>query len=124
MLMNTERAVYEHVVYDSEVERDFATELERNEAIKVYAKLPGWFKIPTPLGTYNPDWAVLVHVDGQERLYFVVETKGGLFTDALRPIEEGKIKCGKAHFKALSVGEGAPAQYLVEKTVEGFLSKL
>jgi len=124
MLMNTKRAVYEHVVYDSEVERDFATELERNEAIKVYAKLPGWFKIPTPLGTYNPDWAVLVDVDGQERLYFVVETKGGLFTDALRPIEEGKIKCGKAHFMALSVGEGAPAQYLVEKTVEGFLSKL
>jgi type III restriction enzyme len=124
MLMNTEKAVYEHVVYDSDVERDFASELERNEAIKVYAKLPGWFKVPTPLGTYNPDWAVLVvGEDGQERLYFVVETKGGLFTDALRPIEEGKIKCGKAHFKALAVGE-SPAKYTVERTVVGLLSNL
>ena len=124
MLMNTERAVYEHVVYDSEVERDFAVELERNDAIKVYAKLPGWFKIPTPLGTYNPDWAVLVvGEDGQDRLYFVVETKGGLFTDAFRPIEEGKINCGKAHFKALAVGE-SPAQYVVERTLDGLLSRL
>ena len=124
MLMNTERAVYEHVVYDSEVERSFAEELERNEAIKVYAKLPGWFKVPTPLGTYNPDWAVLVlGEDGQERLYLVVETKSGLFADALRPIEGGKINCGKAHFKALAVGE-APAKYIVERTVEGLLSRL
>jgi type III restriction enzyme len=124
MLMNTEKAVYEHVVYDSDVERDFATELERNEAIKVYAKLPGWFKVPTPLGTYNPDWAVLVvGEDGQERLYFVVETKGGLFTDALRPIEEGKIKCGKAHFQSLAVGE-SPAEYVVERTVEELLSTI
>ena len=124
MLMNTERAVYEHVVYDSDVEREFATELERNDAIKVYAKLPGWFKIPTPLGSYNPDWAVLVvGADRQERLYFVVETKGGLFTDALRPIEAGKIKCGTAHFNALAVGE-SPAEYVVERTVEGLLSRL
>ena len=124
MLMNTEKAVYEHVVYDSDVERSFASELERNEAIKVYAKLPGWFKVPTPLGSYNPDWAVLVAgEDGQERLYFVVETKGGLFTDALRPLEEGKINCGKAHFKALAVGE-SPAEYVVERTVEGLLSRL
>ena len=124
MLMNTEKAVYEHVVYDSDVERDFATELERNEAIKVYAKLPGWFKVPTPLGTYNPDWAVLVvGEDGRERLYFVVETKGGLFSDALRPIEEGKIKCGKAHFQSLAVGE-SPAEYVVERTVEGLLSTI
>jgi type III restriction enzyme len=124
MLMNTERAVYEHVVYDSDVERDFATELEQNDAIKVYAKLPSWFKIPTPLGTYNPDWAVLVmDTDGQERLYFVVETKGGLFTDAFRPIEEGKINCGKAHFKALAIAED-PAEYVVEKTVSGLLSRL
>lgn len=124
MLMNTEKAVYEHVVYDSDVERDFASELERNEAIKVYAKLPGWFKVPTPLGTYNPDWAVLVVAeDGKERLYFVVETKSGLFSDALRPIEDAKIKCGKAHFRSLAVGE-SPAEYIVERSVEGLLSRL
>ena len=71
--------------------------------MKVYAKLPGWFKVPTPLGTYNPDWAVLVEKDGAERLYFVVETKSSLFTDDLRDKESAKIECGKAHFKALAV---------------------
>jgi type III restriction enzyme len=78
------------------VERTFAEQLEKNEAVKVYAKLPGWFKVPTPLGTYNPDWAVLVEKDGAERLYFVVETKSSLFTDDLRDKEGAKIACGKA----------------------------
>ncbi|MDZ3799451.1 MAG: DEAD/DEAH box helicase family protein [Xanthomonadales bacterium] len=124
MLLDTGKAVYEHVVYDSDVERDFAAELERNESIKVYAKLPGWFKVPTPLGTYNPDWAVLVTAeDGLERLYFVVETKGSVVGDALRPVEDGKIRCGQAHFQALAVGE-APAEYIVERTVEGVLARL
>src|SRR5690606_20394354 len=70
LVLDTKKSVYEHVVYDSTVERDFADALERNEAIKVYAKLPGWFKVPTPLGSYNPDWAVVVELNGQERLYF------------------------------------------------------
>lgn len=123
MLQNTEKAVYEHVVYDSPVERDFAEALEKNIAIKVYAKLPGWFKVPTPLGSYNPDWAVLVDANGQERLYFVVETKGGLFTDDLRVKERAKIECGKAHFKALAVGD-SPAKYVVETSVDGFLTSI
>jgi type III restriction enzyme len=72
------------------------TQLEKNDAIKVYAKLPGWFKVPTPLGTYNPDWAVLVEEGRAERLYFVVETKSSLFTDDLRDKESAKIECGKA----------------------------
>jgi type III restriction enzyme len=105
LVLDTQKSVYEHVVYDSAVERDFAEALERNEAIKVYAKLPGWFKVPTPLGTYNPDWAVLVALNGQERLYFVVETKSSLFDDDLRDRESGVIKCGAAHFAALAVGE-------------------
>jgi len=70
--------------------------------VKVYAKLPGWFRIPTPLGSYNPDWAMLVEQDGAERLYFVVETKSSLFNDDLRPIEQAKIDCGTAHFKLLA----------------------
>ena len=105
MLMDTAKSVYEHVVYDSAPERDFAAQLEHDLSIKLYAKLPGWFKVPTPLGSYNPDWAVLIEKDGQERLYFVVETKSSLFTDDLRDKESGKIKCGEAHFAALSVGE-------------------
>ena len=122
LVQDTTKSVYEHVVYDSTVERDFAEALERNEAIKVYAKLPGWFKVPTPLGTYNPDWAVLVERDGQERLYFVVETKSSLFEDDLRDLESGKIKCGAAHFKALAVGEN-PAIYGKFKDVDGLLEQ-
>ncbi|WP_206377409.1 DEAD/DEAH box helicase family protein [Sphingobium sp. TB-6] len=112
MLQNAQKSVFEHVIYDSGgVERTFAEQLEKNEAVKVYAKLPGWFKVPTPLGTYNPDWAVLVQVDGAEHLYFVVETKGSLFTDDLRDNEAAKIACGEAHFKALAVSEN-PARYV------------
>ena len=79
----------------------FARAFERNKEIKLYAKLPPWFQIDTPLGSYNPDWAVVVETASVERLYFVVETKGSLFTDALRPIEKAKIECGKAHLSAL-----------------------
>ncbi len=120
MLMDTSKSVYEHVVYDSNTERDFADQLEKNNAIKVYAKLPGWFKVPTPLGSYNPDWAVLVEQDGTERLYFVVETKSSLFTDDLRDKESAKIECGKAHFKTLAIGDN-PAQYLVARSIDDLL---
>lgn len=74
-----------------------------NEAVKVYAKHPSW-SVPTPLGPYNPGWAVFVEKDGAERLYLVVETKSSLFTDDLREKESAKIACGKAHFKALAGG--------------------
>ena len=117
MLRDTKRSIYEHVVYDSATERDFADALEKDDDVVLYAKLPGWFKVPTPLGSYNPDWAVLVNKDGTRRLYFVVETKSSLFTDDLRNKESAKIECGKAHFKALAVGEN-PARYLVARTLE------
>lgn len=121
MLMNTEKAVYEHVIYQSDTERHFADQLEKNNAIKVYAKLPSWFKVPTPLGTYNPDWAVLIDLSGEERLYFVVETKSTLFSDALRATEQGKIDCGKAHFRALAVGE-EPARYVTARNLDDVLA--
>jgi type III restriction enzyme len=120
MLLDTQKSIYEHVVYDSTTERDFADELEKNDAIKLYAKLPGWFKVPTPLGTYNPDWAVLVEEDGSQHLYFVVETKSSLFTDDLRDKESAKIECGKAHFNALAVGEN-PVRYVVARSVDDLL---
>jgi len=112
-MLAVKKSIHEYVVYDSPyVERGFAEDLEKNPAVKVYAKLPGWFKVPTPLGTYNPDWAVLIEQDGEERLYFVVETKSSLFTDDLRDVESGKIKCGEAHFKALQRGDN-PAEFVV-----------
>jgi type III restriction enzyme len=119
-LLAVEKSVYEEVVYDSDIEATFADQLEKNLAIKVYAKLPGWFTIPTPLGSYNPDWAVLVEKDGAERVYFVVETKGGLFSDDLRDKERAKIECGKAHFKSLEVRE-RPARYVVARSVDEVL---
>ena len=110
-MLGATKSVHEHVIYDSSgVERTFAEQMEKSEAVKVYTKLPGWFKVPTPLGTYNPDWAVLVEKDGAERLYFVVETKSSLFTDDLRDREGAKIKCGEAHFKALATGKN-PARF-------------
>jgi len=119
-MLGADKSVYESVVYDSTVERDFADQLEKNDAVKVYAKLPGWFKIPTPLGSYNPDWALLLEQDGEERLYFVVETKAGLFADDVRTREQAKIDCGKAHFKSLAVGED-PARYAVARSLDDLL---
>ena len=102
-MLAAKKSVHEYVIYDSAgVERSFAEQMEKNEAVKVYAKLPGWFKVPTPLGTYNPDWAVVVESDGAERLYLVVETKSSLFAGDLRDRESAKIKCGEEHFKAIA----------------------
>lgn len=100
-MLNVDKSVYTHIVYDSDTEYQFAKDLELNPDVKLYAKLPSWFKIETPLGSYNPDWAILVDKEGAQRLYFVIETKSSLFDEALRDAEKHKIKCGKAHFKAL-----------------------
>jgi type III restriction enzyme len=124
MLKDAQKSVFEDVIYDSSgVERTFAEQLEKNEAVKIYAKLPAWFKVRTPLGTYNPDWAVLVEVSGEERLYFVVETKGSMFMDDLRDNEAAKIACGEAHFNALAVGEN-PARYIKATKVDDVMDYL
>jgi type III restriction enzyme len=122
-MIDANKSVHEQVIYQSDTERTFAEDLEKNEAIKVYAKLPAWFKISTPLGPYNPDWAVLVDKPEGERLYLVVETKSSLFTDDLRDKESAKINCGKAHFKALAYTSNS-ARYLVARTVDDFLADL
>jgi len=114
--------VYTHVVYDSGgVEKTFAEDLEKNEKVKVYAKLPAWFKVPTPLGTYNPDWAVVVEDDGVEKLYFVVETKGSTWWDDLRHLEGAKIKCGERHFDEVAKDIENPARYIKAADVEGIM---
>ncbi|MDE0679297.1 MAG: DEAD/DEAH box helicase family protein [Gammaproteobacteria bacterium] len=116
-MLDAEKSVHAKVIFESETERRFADQLEKNAAVKVYTKLPGWFKVSTPLGSYNPDWAVLIDSDVGERLYFVVETKGSTLLGDLRPIEAAKIECGKKHFKALEVREDA-ARYEVVATVD------
>ncbi len=119
-MIPTQKTIYDHVIFDSVgVERPFAEELEKSAAVKVYAKLPDWFKVPTPLGTYNPDWAVLIEEQGRERLFFVVETKSSQVLADLRPREEMKTKCGKAHFAALAGTQAkeAVAHYVVARTL-------
>lgn len=100
-MVEAKHSVYNYVVYDSQVERGFAEGLDSNEKVRVFAKLPDWFRISTPLGAYNPDWAVLIEDDGQNKLYFVVETKGNIELGALRGNERDKIRCGRKHFEAL-----------------------
>ena len=122
-MLDAAKSVYEQVVHESGIEAGFADQLEKNTAVKVYAKLPGWFTVPTPLGSYNPDWAVLIDSDEGERLYFVVETKGSLFAGDLHGTESAKIKCGKAHFNALKVEE-SPARYEVATSVDELLAAI
>jgi type III restriction enzyme len=119
-LIESQKSIYNYVRYDSDVEAGFASRFELSNDVKVYAKLPDWFKIDTPLGSYNPDWAVLVEMDGQEKLYFVVETKGSLFTDTLRPTEQAKIECGREHFKAM----GNDVEFALANNYEAFSAEL
>ena len=120
-MLDAEKSVYEKVIYESETERRFADQLEKNSAVRVYAKLPGWFSVSTPLGSYHPDWAVLVDSSTSERLYFVIETKGSAAPEDLRLTEAAKIECGKAHFKALEIRED-PARYEVTTSVDELLA--
>ncbi len=120
--LETQKSVYTHVVYDSAgIEKSFAEDLEKNEKVKVYAKLPAWFKIPTPLGSYNPDWAVVIDDQGQEKLYFVVETKSSTWWDDLRHLEGAKIKCGEKHFTELANTAPNPAKYIKATNVDGIM---
>ncbi|MBA3999376.1 DEAD/DEAH box helicase family protein [Brevundimonas sp.] len=97
-----------HVRFDTPSEGVFAEGLNANDAVRVFAKLPAWFKVPTPLGSYNPDWAVLVSTEDGERLYFVVETKPTNLIDDLHHLEAGKVTCGARHFEAIATSPGEP----------------
>ena len=99
--LQVNKSVYEYVVYDSEVEREFAQKLDQRTDIMLFVKLPGWFEIDTPLGKYNPDWAIVKHED--KTLYLVRETKGTRDFLKLRTSEADKVRCGQRHFEALGV---------------------
>ena len=96
-----DKSVYEYVVYDSEVEREFAKRLDEREDIRLFVKLPRWFEIDTPVGKYNPDWAIVKHED--QTLYLVRETKGTRDFLKLRTSEADKVRCGQRHFEAIGV---------------------
>jgi len=122
-LVPIEKSIYDHVAYDSGVERDFALALEQMDEVKLFVKLPNWFVVPTPIGDYNPDWAVVFHVqDGfgetREKLYLVRETKGSVDVEELRGTEEMKIDCARRHFGAIEV------DYDVVPNVEEFRERI
>lgn len=100
--MKAKKHLYDHIVYDSTNERDFATELDTNTDVAVYVKLPDGFYISTPVGHYNPDWAIAFYEGSVKHIYFVAETKGSMSSMQLRLIEESKIHCAREHFKAIS----------------------
>ena len=93
---------FDHVIFDSIIERDFAQQCDEDEEVVLYAKLPSAFKIDTPFGTYNPDWMVVIQREGEEqRFYFVAETKGSTDEDQLKGKEKNKIFCGRKHFEVV-----------------------
>ncbi|MGP1449786.1 MAG: type III restriction-modification system endonuclease [Wolinella sp.] len=100
--MKTNKHLYDHIVYDSTNERNFAVELDTNKDVAVYVKLPNGFYINTPVGKYNPDWAIAFYENNIKHIYFIAETKGSMNSTQLRLIEESKIKCAREHFKAIS----------------------
>ena len=102
--MKAQRHLYDHIVYDSTNERDFASELDTSTDVAVYVKLPDSFYIATPVGHYNPDWAIAFYEGTVKHIYFVAETKGSMSSMQLRLIEESKIHCAREHFKAISNG--------------------
>ena len=97
----TAKNLYDYLIYDSAVERDFAADMDSSDNVVVYVKLPRRFTIPTPRGMYNPDWAVVVREGAAQKIYFVVETKGG---DDLRDAEKIKTDCATKYFDALTGG--------------------
>ena len=100
--MQAVKHLYEHVFYDSKNEKAFAGELDKCAEVAVYVKLPGGFYINTPVGRYNPDWAIAFHEDKVKHIYFVAETKGDLSSMQLRKVEELKIHCAREHFSRIS----------------------
>ncbi len=105
-LVPAEHSIYDRVVYESEIEKAFVEGLEHREDVKLYVKLPGWFTVPTPVGDYNPDWAIVMELrdefgnpTGEELLYLVRETKDTTDLEELRPDEARKIHCGERHFQ-------------------------
>ena len=102
--MKAKKHLYDHIIYDSANEYQFAEELDTNTSVAVYVKLPNGFYISTPVGKYNPDWAIAFYEGEVKHIYFIAETKGSMSSMQLREIESGKIHCAKEHFKAISNG--------------------
>lgn len=103
-VQNQKKTDFDYVVYESDVELKFAQKLDSREDIKLFMKLPPKFRVDTPVGPYNPDWAIIKQVDGEDRIYMIRETKSTQDDDKLRPSELAKIKYARKHFAEIGVG--------------------
>ena len=119
--MKANKHLYDHVLYDSTNEKDFASALDVNKDVAVYVKLPDGFYISTPVGKYNPDWAIAFYEGTVKHIYFVAETKGSMRSIQLRAIEDAKVACATEHFKAIS---GANVVYDVVDSYQSLLEKV
>mgnify|MGYP000845832415 FL=1 len=111
-LLESKKGIYNFVKVDSDIERKFKESLEQYEDVRVYVKLPGKFSIRTPLGNYNPDWAIAFREGSVKHIYFVAETKGSMSSLQLKQSEKDKIECAKAHFRALAEAGLISDQYI------------
>ena len=104
--MASKKSLYDLVVVDSKGEMDFAEALEKQDMVQVYTKLPRGFYINTPMGHYNPDWAVVFKEDsGVRHIYFIAETKGSIIEADLRDVEKAKIACATKHFQSIGASD-------------------
>jgi len=117
----TEKNLYNYLIYDSDVEKKFGEDLDKNSDVSVYVKLPKGFYINTPVGHYNPDWAIAFNEGSVKHVYFVAETKGSMQSLQLKSIEKAKIDCARVHFKAIS---SDTIQYDVVDNYESLLDKV
>lgn len=106
-----QKHIYDYVITDSTVERDFVGELDISSEVAVYAKLPRGFSIPTPMGNYNPDWAIAFESGSVKHIYFVAETKGTMSTMELKGVENTKVEAAREFFRALAERQGVPVKY-------------
>lgn len=116
---NSDRSLYDHTIYDSDIEKNFAIEADNDDDVVLYAKLPSRFKIDTPIGDYNPDWVLVLNTDNGEKLYFVAETKGTENINDLKGTEKKKILCGRKHFEVIDTG----IKYEVVKELKGLKTR-
>ncbi|MDR0843124.1 MAG: DEAD/DEAH box helicase family protein [Acidobacteriota bacterium] len=119
--MAANKHLYDYILYDSTNEKNFATNVDVSSEVAVYVKLPNGFYISTPVGKYNPDWAIAFHEDKVKHIYFVAETKGSMATMDLRLLEKAKIHCAREHFKAISTNS---VVYDVVDNYETLLNKV
>ena len=103
--MHADKHLYDHILYDSINERTFAQDLDKSDEVAIYVKLPSGFFISTPVGKYNPDWAIAFYEGKVKHIYFVAETKGSMSSMQLRTIEDAKIHCAREHFKSISTDD-------------------